>query len=52
MALLGAVYDSEPNVRTPEEVIESLFGEPLRKTENAIGGESVLEESSPHSPVR
>jgi len=35
MALLGAVYDSEPNIRTPEQVIESLFGEPLRKNEAA-----------------
>ena len=47
MALLGAVYDSEPNVRTPEEVIESLFGEPLRKTEAAANDSTLAPRPKP-----
>jgi len=39
MALLGAVYDSEPNIRTPEQVVESLFEEPLRKNEVAAAND-------------
>jgi hypothetical protein len=29
MAILGAVYDAKPHVRTPEQVLEALFGHPV-----------------------
>lgn len=30
-----AVYDSKPDIRAPEQVVETLFDEPLRKDEAA-----------------
>jgi hypothetical protein len=42
MALLGSVYDSEPNIRTPDLVVETLFGEPLRKNEAMAANDPIF----------
>jgi hypothetical protein len=35
MAILGAVYDAKAPVRTPEQVVDALFGQPLAANDDA-----------------
>ena len=35
MAILGAVYDGQAHVRTPEQVLDALFGAPLAANDDA-----------------
>lgn len=35
MAILGAVYDAKAHVRTPEQVLEALFGHPVAANDDA-----------------
>ena len=51
MALLGAVYDCEPTLRTPEQVVESLFCEPLRTSEVASTNDPVFAQRPRPQPL-